>query len=513
MGWAPASFALLALALGLGFAWYERTRPSARLLSVVATLAALAILGRIAFAPVPNVKPTTDIVLIAGYALGGAPGFAVGAVSALGSNLFFAQGPWTPWQMAAWGLVGVLGAGLAWAGGRRLGRVPLAIACGFAGLLHGVIMDLYGFATFAGEHTTGQYLVISGTSLPFNIAHAAGNVAFFLAFGPGLVRAVERCRTRFEIDWRPAAPALLALFAVLAVAPAPARAADAAVTRAAAWLEGARNADGGWGAAPRTSSSQLYGAWAAIGLAAAGRRVEPSASFVAAARRARVTADVERSVLALHAAGAPLGALPTTLAGRQRRDGSFGGQVNVTSFAVLALRAAGRRGGIARAARWIEGEQNPDGGWSFDRRGGPSGVDDTAAALQALAAARHRTAVARGVRFLRAAQARGGGFPLAPGGAPNAQSTAFAVQALLAAGADGAEVARALAFLHGLQAADGSVRYARGAAQTPVWVTGQALAALARWPLPVGPAPPPAPAAGLDQLLAALDAVSRSREL
>ena len=76
-----------------------------------ATLAALAVLGRIAFAPVPNVKPTTDIVLLSGFVLGGAPGFAVGAVAALASNLFFAQGPWTPWQMAAWGAVGDRGRG------------------------------------------------------------------------------------------------------------------------------------------------------------------------------------------------------------------------------------------------------------------------------------------------------------------------------------------------------------------------------------------------------------------
>ena len=66
-----------------------------------------------AFAPIPNVKPTTDIVLIAGFALGGAPGLAVGALAALASNFFFGQGYWTPWQMAAWGLVGLLGAALA----------------------------------------------------------------------------------------------------------------------------------------------------------------------------------------------------------------------------------------------------------------------------------------------------------------------------------------------------------------------------------------------------------------
>ena len=80
MSWQLGSFALLAVALAAGFAWYERQRPDARIVALVGTLSAFAALGRIAFAAVPNVKPTTDIVLIAGYALGGGPGFAVGAI-------------------------------------------------------------------------------------------------------------------------------------------------------------------------------------------------------------------------------------------------------------------------------------------------------------------------------------------------------------------------------------------------------------------------------------------------
>src|SRR5947199_7353845 len=133
MTWQLGSFTILALALVAGFAWYERARPDARIVALVGTLAAFAALGRIAFVALPNVKPTTDIVLIAGYALGGGPGFAVGALAGLASNFFFGQGPWTPWQMAGWGLTGVIGAGLALATRGRIGRWSLAIACTLVG--------------------------------------------------------------------------------------------------------------------------------------------------------------------------------------------------------------------------------------------------------------------------------------------------------------------------------------------------------------------------------------------
>jgi energy-coupling factor transport system substrate-specific component len=203
VSWILGSTLLLGAVIVVGFAWYERTHPSTRVIALVATLAAMAALGRIAFAALPNVKPTTDIVLIAGYALGGAPGFMVGAVAALASNLFFGQGPWTPWQMVGWGGVGVFGAVLARTAGRDLGRVPLAAACGLAGLGFGAVMNLSAWITFDGDHTVAWLIAYSGTSLPFDIAHATGNVVFCLAFGPALVRALRRYRTRFDIIWLP----------------------------------------------------------------------------------------------------------------------------------------------------------------------------------------------------------------------------------------------------------------------------------------------------------------------
>ena len=104
MSWQAASLVVLSLGLVAGFAWYERDKPPARVLALVATLAALAVVGRLAFAAIPNVKPTTDIVLFAGYALGAVPGFAVGAVTAVVSNVFLAhrgRGPPGRWWVGA----------------------------------------------------------------------------------------------------------------------------------------------------------------------------------------------------------------------------------------------------------------------------------------------------------------------------------------------------------------------------------------------------------------------------
>jgi energy-coupling factor transport system substrate-specific component len=515
MTWVLASFLILGLALTAGFAWYERTHPSSRVLALVATLAALAALGRIAFAPLPNVKPTTDIVLIAGYVLGGAPGFVVGAVSALASNLFFGQGPWTPWQMVGWGLVGLFGAALARATGRRLGRVPLAVACGAAGFGFGAVMNLHLWVTYSGDHTMVKLAAVFATSFPFDVAHAAGNVVFCLAFGPALVRALERFRLRMEVTWIPAPAALgVALLALVLASPPPARAeiaTDAAAARASLrYLAGAQNADGGWGGAPDQSSSQLYTGWTALGLAAAGRNPRDVGATSAIdytrahARELNDLGELSRTILVYAAAGLSardVGGrdLVAELLSKRRPSGSFAGRVNTTAFAAMALRAAGRSAKsrpLRGAGRWIARQANPDGGFNFSGRGGPSGIDDTGAAIQGLVAAGRRgtKTVRRAVRFLLKRQNADGGFPLQPGADSNAQSTAWAVQAFLAAGRNPSKVRRngsrdPMAYLRSLTSPSGEVRYSRTSRQTPVWVTAQVVMALARKPLPLKAVP------------------------
>lgn len=524
MTWPLAAFSILALTLVAGFAWYERSHPSSKVLALVATVAALAALGRIAFAPLPNVKPTTDIVLLAGYVLGGAPGFAIGAISALASNIVFGQGPWTPWQMGAWGFVGVMGAVLAATCGRDLGRWPLAIACMTAGFVYGAILDFSSWVTFSGSHTLDQLLAISATSLWFNVAHAVGNLVFCLAFGPVLVRALTRYRSRFDVVWKPlpvpaagAAVAIAALVVALGVGgtagTSPAHAATASASDAPSktvrYLRRAQNDDGGFGASRKSSSSPLYSGWAVMGLAAAGRdpsrtRRDGNSATAYIERRissVRSTGDLERTILALRAAGRGVRDvrgrdLVKDLLRKRDRNHSFDNLTNLTSFGVLALRAAGRSKKnlvVRRAARWIARQQNEDGGWGHGRRGGRSSIDDTAAAVQALVAAgrsRRKGAVADGIRYLERRQKPDGGFALGSASRSNAQSTAFAIQAFVAAKRNPSKVRRKgsrspISYLRTLVQSDGSIRYSRTSRQDPVWVTAQAVAALERKALPI----------------------------
>jgi prenyltransferase beta subunit len=502
MTWQAASLILLGIALAAGFAWYEREKPPARVVAVVAALAALAVVGRLAFAAIPNVKPTTDIVLFAGFALGAVPGFAVGAVTAIVSNIFLSQGPWTVWQMAGWGAVGVSGALLARSlRGREPSRLVLATVCGLAGLAFGAWMDVYQW-TLAARQDLDTYVAVAGTSLPYNIAHAVGNVVFCLLIGPAFLRALARYRRRLEVRWeRTPAPVALGVVAVALVLLLPAAAVGATpAQRAAGYLAKAQNSDGGFGASTSGGSSPLYTGWAGLGLGSAGRNPwdvrRPGGRSLAryVLRGAGSLGDIgeiERTALVAKVAGLNPRAfggrnLIGAIQGRRRGDGSIAGFVSYTAFGVMALRAAGVPAG-GSTIRWLVKSQNGDGGFGV-ARSSASDADMTGAVLQALATVgRGGGPVAqRAAAWLRAIQNGDGGFGQFKGRPSNAQSTAYAVQGLLAAGSGGGAISRARSYLVRLQRRDGSVAYSSSSTQTPVWVTAQALMALEGKPLPLG---------------------------
>jgi energy-coupling factor transport system substrate-specific component len=536
LNWALSSFLVIAVVLGAGWLAYERGRPSARMVAVVGTLAAVAALGRDAFVALPEVKPITAITFVVGYALGPLPGFTVGAVGMLASNILLGQGPYTPWQMAAWGLVGIAGAILGRLSGRRLGRVTLGLGCAVSALAAKEIMDFYTW-TIGASHTPAAFLAVAGAALPFDLVDTVASFFFGLAFAPELARLLARTRARMHVSWEVAgeprtgevvddkrtgaalgepAKALGMLAVLVLVGFAGFASAGGGTARAASlspelsFLARAQNTNGGFGGAPGQSSNELDSAWAAMGLAAAGRdtaTVRRGGRSVVDAIRGEASTlqgpgDLERTILALYACGVPVtslaGADPVVELLRSREhDGSFEDLVNITAFAVFALRAAGRPANdpvVSAAGRWIAAQEHADGGFGFAGGEGPSDVDDTAAALQALldAGVRKGALVSRAVAFLVGAQNPDGGYPQEAGGQSNAQSTSWAIQGLIAAGRKPGAIHRdgsrsPVGYLQSLLAPNGSVRYSRTSAQTPVWVTAQALTALAGAPFPIAP--------------------------
>jgi energy-coupling factor transport system substrate-specific component len=500
MSWQLTSFVILAIVLLGGFAWYERSRPPSQVVALVAALAALAIAGRIAFAAFPNVKPTTDIVVFAGYALGPAPGFAVGALAGLVSNFWFGQGPWTPWQMAGWGMCGVMGAGLA-LGVRNAGRLSLAAVCGLAGIAYGVLLNFSLMATYGGDLSLERFLTLEARAIPFDVAHVVGNVAFALLAGPAMVRMLTRFRQRFQWRTPAVATAILAILLLPSLLPGTARAAG--TDKAANWLEAAQSADGGFGSAPSSDPSAALTTWAMLGLEAAGRNPfdvtstggkSPLDFLSGHLDEVSSPGDLARTIVALEGAGAD----PRSFAGRdlvsallKRRaaNGSYAGWPGTTSFSVIALRTAGANEGLDSTVSWLNKVQNDDGGWG-DVPGQPSNADVTGSVMQALPETK---AAQSGLSYLRKHQRPNGGFALGAGGGVNTQSTAWAVQGMIAVGADPAKVSdggnSALDYLAARQDDDGHYRYSESSDQTPVWVTGQVLVAVSGDSLPIEPPP------------------------
>ena len=201
MTWPLASLLVLLGALAAGAAWWERGRPPSRLVALVPPWPRS---RRSAGWRSPAAERQADDRhrALRGYVLGGAPGFVVGAVGALASNVVFGQGPWTPWQMAAWGSVGLFGAWLgvvaAAASGACRWRSPARRRP-----LFGAIMDLFTWATLSGSHTL-EALPHDRGRLASVQHRARGRQRRLLPlFGPALVRTLQRSALRLDVRGGP----------------------------------------------------------------------------------------------------------------------------------------------------------------------------------------------------------------------------------------------------------------------------------------------------------------------
>ena len=191
-------FAASVGSLILFFLSFEWTRPPLRETMPIVVLAALAAAGRIIFAFIPSVQPATAIVIVAGCVFGRRSGFMVGSLSGLVSSFFVGMGAWTPWQMFAWGLIGWLAGVLARSG--AFSRPWAIYVYGFtAGLIYGLILNMWSFLGFYHPETFEQLVLIWLPAIPYDITHSVSTVAFLALIWLPWHRKLVRLKTAYGL--------------------------------------------------------------------------------------------------------------------------------------------------------------------------------------------------------------------------------------------------------------------------------------------------------------------------
>ena len=179
---------------------FESRKPQAREVVLIAVMIALAVASRAAFFMVPQFKPLIAVIIIAGVCLGAQSGFLVGSMSAFVSNFLFGQGPWTPFQMLAWGLIGFF-AGLL-AANLLKSKSPVALSIyGVLAvfLLHGGITDLWTVLGMTAYPTFAMIMTVYGTGFVFNIILAVATVFFLMILTRPMTEKIERVQQKYGL--------------------------------------------------------------------------------------------------------------------------------------------------------------------------------------------------------------------------------------------------------------------------------------------------------------------------
>lgn len=177
---------------------YEMKKPKAREWIPLAVMAAIAAVGRAAFAFIPQFKPTSAIIIITAMVFGPEAGFLTGAVAAVASNLFFGQGPWTPWQMFAWGLIGFL-AGILSKHKLLAKKWQLILFGAAVGYIYGWILNIWSGAGFVYGLSWSSYLGLCFTSIIPDGIHSAATVIFLLLLSDSWGAKLRRVKDKFGI--------------------------------------------------------------------------------------------------------------------------------------------------------------------------------------------------------------------------------------------------------------------------------------------------------------------------
>lgn len=191
--YAWVSFVMTVLALILFIAGFERQELGTRRMIIVSVMTALSVLGRL----LPLIKPITALTVLSALYLGPEAGFLVGALSAVLSNFVMGQGPWTPFQMLAWGLIGLFAGIFA----KPLKKYRLLLY--FYGVLSGVgysmLMDVWTTVWTYKEFTLREYAAAISTAVPLTVLYAVSNLIFLMLFAKPVGDKLERVRKKYGL--------------------------------------------------------------------------------------------------------------------------------------------------------------------------------------------------------------------------------------------------------------------------------------------------------------------------
>lgn len=179
------------------FIRFERKETGTKSLVLISAMTALSVLGRVLFTPIPGFKPVTAMVVITAMYFGAEAGFMTGALSAVISNFYFGQGPWTPFQMFSWGLLGLI-AGLISEPLKR-NKLLLAIYAAFSGVLYSVIMDVWTVLWADGTFNITRYAAAIIAAAPFTVIYAVSNIIFLLLFSKPIGKILDRIKTKYGL--------------------------------------------------------------------------------------------------------------------------------------------------------------------------------------------------------------------------------------------------------------------------------------------------------------------------
>ncbi len=179
---------------------FEARKPKAREIVVISVLCAIAVAGKSAFFMFPQFKPVVALVIIAGVCFGGETGFLVGAITCFVSNFFLGQGPWTPWQMFALGIVGFIAGLLFDKGIIRKNRVSLCIFGFLATLIvHGGIMN--PASVIMWQHNINWEMLVSSyvMGFPFDLILAFATAFFLWLISAPMIEKLERIKVKYGL--------------------------------------------------------------------------------------------------------------------------------------------------------------------------------------------------------------------------------------------------------------------------------------------------------------------------